>query len=225
VLKTKSFNIIDEGIDQTKFKRPKKYIEDQAADPNAPQWYSEIICHKLNQPFRNIPKEEIYEFTPTTQTTLNPNRLIDKTHIISADVYVDGSYKDGEMGSAALFHSKYADSTAEIPYIRSFSQSIPSQHNASVNLAEKWSFLKGLEPFDSRTKLNIYSDSDSPPLRLRFNKTTPTRLLSKSSYTQPSTNRAKGIKYQPTCKKMGSRIPSTRLQHFNYSINPCSRSR
>jgi hypothetical protein len=63
----------------------------------------------------------------------------------------------------------------------------------------------------------------SPSLRLRFNKTTPTRLLSKSSHTQPSTHRAKGIKYQTTCKKMGSRIPSTRLQH--YSINPCSWSR
>jgi hypothetical protein len=66
VLKTKSINTIDEGIDQTKFKRPKKYIADQAADPNAPQWYS-IVKSKIS-------KEEILEITPSTQTTLIPNR-------------------------------------------------------------------------------------------------------------------------------------------------------
>ena len=159
--KTRSFNIIDEGLDQKNLKRPEKYLDEQAIGCIAPKWFSQIICHLTKQQFKNIHKDELFDI-PNPVNDQHPSietSLTNEHNILSAEVYVDGSFKTGEMGSAALFHSKYTNVQEELPK-RAFVLSKPTHHNASIEKAEKWALLKGLEPFDSKTKLNIYSDSD-----------------------------------------------------------------
>jgi len=159
--KTRSFNIIDEGLDQKNLKRPEKYLDEQAIGCIAPKWFSQIICHLTKQQFKNIHKDELFDI-PNPVNDQHPSietSLTNEHNILSAEVYVDGSFKTGEMGSAALFLSKYTNLQEELPK-RAFVLSKPTHHNASIEKAEKWALLKGLEPFDSKTKLNIYSDSD-----------------------------------------------------------------
>jgi ribonuclease HI len=154
--KTLSFNIIDEKFDQLNLKRPEKYLKGLAGSEYAPLWFSQIICYMIKKPFRNIHKDEVCDIPEPIPIPLS--KLTNKPDIITAEVFVDGSYKDGEMGSAALFHAKYTI-PSDHPYTRSFDQSKPTQHNASTNKAEKWALLRGLEPFDAKTALNVYSDS------------------------------------------------------------------
>jgi hypothetical protein len=70
------------------------------------------------------------------------------TGALTGGAMIHGYFKDGEMGSAALFHAKYTN-PPDHPYTRSFDQSKPTQHKghkASINKAEKWALLRDLDP-------------------------------------------------------------------------------